>query len=103
MSVHQITPIKAYVKVLALLLFLTFITVIVAKPVSGFDLGHFNALLAFAIATVKAVAVGLIFMGLKHESKVSRNYFLSAIFVLFILFIYVAFDIVTRVVVQNPL
>lgn len=103
MDLHHITPIKTYVKVLALLLFLTFITVIVAKPVSGFDLGHLNTLVAFVIATVKAVAVGLIFMGLRHESKVNRNYFLSAILVLFILFIYLAFDIATRAVVLNPL
>lgn len=103
MSVHHITPIKSYTKVLGLLLFLTFVTVIVAKPVSGFDLGHFNTFLAFAIATIKATAVGLIFMGLKHESKVSRNYFLAAILVLLVLFIYVAFDIATRVVVANPL
>lgn len=103
MSLHHITPIKVYVKVLLLLLFLTFVTVIVAKPVSGFDLGHFNTLLAFIIATIKAVAVGVIFMGLKHENKINRNYFLSAIVVLFILFIYVAFDIATRVPVSNPL
>lgn len=102
MDLHHITPIKTYVKILALLLFLTFVTVIVAKPVSGFDLGHLNTLVAFIIATIKAVAVGLIFMGLKHENKVSRNYFLSAIVVLLTLFIYVAFDIATRVVVLKP-
>ncbi|MBE8222088.1 MAG: cytochrome-c oxidase [Bdellovibrionales bacterium] len=103
MDLHHITPIKTYIKVLALLLFLTFITVIVAKPVSGFDLGHLNTFVAFAIATVKAVAVGLIFMGLKHENKVSRNYFISAILVLLVLFSFLAFDIATREVLVNPL
>ncbi|MBE8162371.1 MAG: hypothetical protein HAW63_00075 [Bdellovibrionaceae bacterium] len=103
MDLHHITPIKTYVKVLGLLLFLTFVTVIVAKPVSGFDLGFLNGFMAFLIATVKATAVGLIFMGLKHETKVNKRYFISAILVLFVLFAYVAFDIATRVVEVNPL
>lgn len=94
---HHVVPIKTYFKVLALLLVLTIITVLVAKPVSGFDAGVFNAFIAFGIASVKAGFVLAIFMGLKYDKKLNLVIFLTGVFFLLVMYAFCVLDIYTRV------
>lgn len=71
---HHVTPFGIYVKAILALLCLTILTVAVAYV----DLGHFNALVAMAIAATKASIVVLFFMGMKFESNLNRAAFLCA-------------------------
>ncbi len=102
-TTHHIVPINTYLKVLGVLLLLTVLTVAVAKPVSGFDAGIFNAAIAFAVATVKAVLVMAIFMGLKYDKKLFLVIFLSGIFFLIIMISFSLLDIYTRIHVNSTL
>ena len=97
------SAVQLYTKVLIVLLFLTVLTVLVAKPVSGIDLGLFSGLIAFAIATLKATFVAAIFMHLKEDNQLNRFIFFSGFFFLFIMFIFIYFDIITRVTETSPL
>lgn len=86
-----------------ILLFLTVVTVLVAKPVSGFDAGFLNVFIAFFIATVKASFVGAFFMQLKYENKLYLVIILSGVFFLLTIFGFVGFDVATRVIEVSPL
>ena len=94
---HHIIPKATLYKVLGALLVLTVITVAVATPVTGFDVGIFNAVLAMAIATVKAALVVSIFMGLKYDDKLYLGLLLTGVFFLILLFAISVMDIYTRV------
>ena len=61
----HIQPIGVYAKVLGALLVLTILTVWVAQ----YDFGHMNAVVALAVASVKALMVAMFFMHLKFEGK----------------------------------
>ena len=86
-----------YLKVLMALFALTILTVAVAKPVTGFDLGILNAAVAFGIATVKACLVAAIFMNLKNEDKLYMALIITSVFFLIVLYAISMADIATRV------
>src|SRR6185437_10515520 len=100
---HFVVPLGNYIKALIALLFLTFLTVIVARPVSGFDAGIFNALIAFLIATVKGAIVLGIFMGLKYDKKMNLVVFLMGVFFLLVMLSFCILDIYTRIHVVSTL
>lgn len=68
-------------RVLLALFVLTFVTV----AVSRIDFGHWNAVIAIVIATVKAAIVGTFFMHLKFEGKVILMYVAYPLIILFLL------------------
>ncbi|MCB0355552.1 MAG: cytochrome C oxidase subunit IV family protein [Bdellovibrionales bacterium] len=94
---HHIIPFKTYLHILLALLFLTIVTVLVAKPVSGFDAGFLNAFIAMLIASVKAGLVAAFFMHLKYDNKMHLGLFIISIFFLVVLFAFSWFDIITRI------
>lgn len=96
---HHIVPFEMYIKVFATLIFLTFITVAASRV----DFGAFNAIVAFAIATVKAVLVASIFMHLKYDDKMNRIIIISAVFFLIVLWFFSILDEVTRIVQHSTL
>jgi cytochrome c oxidase subunit 4 len=102
-SGHHIVPLATYAKVLVALLFFTVLTVVVARPVSGFDAGILNAFIAFAIATVKAALVIAIFMGLKYDKKTNLAIFLTGIFLVIVMLSFSVMDIYTRIIYTSPL
>lgn len=90
---HHIIPLKTYLQVFAALIFLTFITV----TASRFDFGEWNTIIAFLIATIKAVLVLAIFMHLKYDNMMNRVIIASAAFFLLVLYFFVLIDDLTRV------
>jgi cytochrome c oxidase subunit 4 len=90
---HHIIPFATYLKVFISLLVLTVITVAAARV----DFGALNAVVAFAIASVKAGLVLAIFMHLKYDDKLNRVIIGSSVFFLIILWIFCILDIFTRV------
>ena len=91
---HHIIPLQTYYKVFATLIFLTLVTVAASRV----DFGAMNAIVAFAIATVKAVLVASIFMHLKYDDKMNRLIIVSAVFFLVVLWFFSILDELTRVV-----
>jgi cytochrome c oxidase subunit IV len=73
--------VRVYTITLAVLLFLTFITVAIAQV----DFGNFNLVVAMLIATVKATIVGLVFMHLRYEHPLIWFYAAIPLFVLAIM------------------
>lgn len=100
---HHIVPAATYMKILWILLGLTALTVLCAKPVSGLHLGFMGAVVAFAIASTKAALVLAIFMGLKYDSKLNLAIFLAALFFVAVMFSFSIVDIYTRLKVMSPL
>lgn len=98
---HHIVPFGMYVKIISILLFLTVVTVGVAKPVTGVDFGLLNTFVAMLIATVKASLVLAYFMHLKYDNKLNLVVFLTALFFLIVLFAFSYTDIVSRIPVFN--
>ncbi len=97
-TTNHIIPFNVYVKVILTLLALTVLTVAVAKPVSGFDAGIFNALIAMVIASIKAGIVGAWFMHLKYEkTKAYLGLVFISVFFLILMFSLCWIDIITRV------
>ncbi len=89
---HHIVPLKTYLAVGIALLILTAVTV----GVSFIDLGGWNAIVAMAIASVKALLVAFIFMHLLYDSKIFLVIFTTAILFLMIFISFIMFDILTR-------
>lgn len=91
MSTH-VEPLRAYLAVFALLMVGTALTVAVAF----FDLGALNTPVALLIAGAKALAVILVFMHVRHQSKLVWL-FVAAGFVWFLILISLTFvDSATR-------
>lgn len=90
---HHIIPFETYVKVFATLIALTVVTVVASR----IDFGTMNSIIAFAIATVKAVIVASFFMHLKYDDKMNRIIILSAVFFLFVLWFFSILDELTRI------
>lgn len=90
----HIVPFQTYIKVLGTLLFLTFITVLVAQ----FDFGNWNIVVAMLVASVKALLVALFFMHLKFEHPVTWMYAFIPIFLLGVLLAGVFIDNPFRIV-----
>ena len=74
---HHIVSPKIYAIVAAALLVLTATT----AGVSYIELGVFNAVVALAIAVIKAMIVVLFFMHLKYSSKLTKLTAISGIFI----------------------
>ena len=65
---HHIIPFDTYIKVFATLIGFTFLTVVASR----FDFGELNTIIAFLIATIKAVLVLAFFMHLKYDNLLNR-------------------------------
>ena len=100
---HHIVSLQTYGKILGVLLVLTVLTVLVAKPVSGFDAGIFNATIAFGIASIKAVLVLGIFMHLKYDNRLNLVIFLSGVFFLIVMLLFCVIDVYSRIPVESTL
>ena len=98
---NHVTPFNVYVKVAGALFALTFLTV--GAHAIHEHLQPFAALIAFAIATVKALLVILFFMHLKYETKINRAIFVSGFIFLGILIGICMLDIYTRIFQPNVL
>jgi cytochrome c oxidase subunit 4 len=90
---HHIIPLKTYLAVFSALIVLTFVTV----AVTWFDFGAFNAVVAFAIASVKAGLVLAYFMHLKYDNMMNRVIIGTGVFFLIVLWFFSVLDIATRV------
>lgn len=90
---HHIIPLKTYLNVFGALIVLTVITVAAAQ----FDFGALNAVVAFAIASVKALLVLAYFMHLKYDNMMNRVIIASGVFFLIVLYMFVFIDDVTRI------
>ena len=100
---HHVVPFKTYLNILLALLALTGLTVLMAPPVTGIDLGPLNAVIAILIASVKAGLVGAYFMHLKYDSKMYILMIFLAVFFVLLLFAFSAMDIYTRILQVSPL
>lgn len=96
---HHIIPLDIYIKVISILFFLTGITVLAAQ----FDFGQLNTVIAFAIATVKAVLVLAFFMHLKYDDMMNRIIIFSGFFFLVVMFLFCFLDEATRIVQHSTL
>lgn len=100
MSQHHVMPLSTYMKVAGALFALTFLTIL------GHQLFHGTVLsgpVAFLIAAVKAALVLLYFMHLKYDNMLNRVIFGSGVFFLFLLILFSALDIWTRVGANSTL
>ncbi len=96
---HHVIPLKTYLSVFGVLIFLTVITVLAAKV----DFGAFNAVVAFGIASVKAGLVLSIFMHLKYDNMMNRVIIGTSVFFLLVLWFFSILDIATRISQQSTL
>lgn len=96
---HHIIPLKTYLQIFGILIGLTIVTVLAAK----LDFGAFNAVVAFAIASVKAALVLGFFMHLKYDNLMNRVIIGSGVFFLIVLWFFSILDIGTRVLNESPL
>lgn len=93
MSGHHIVPFSVNLKTFIALVLLTIFTVYTAEYV---DLGHFNIVLAMAIAGLKAFIVLSWFMHLKYDGKMNKMIFITAFLFLGLLLGFSALDLFTR-------
>lgn len=89
---HHILSNAASMWVFIFLLVFTVITVAIAQ----FDFGQLNFPIAMLIATVKAFAVVLFFMGMKYDSNDNRVIFATSFIFLFIFLGFTAMDLFSR-------
>ncbi|MDR3765069.1 MAG: cytochrome C oxidase subunit IV family protein [Acidobacteriota bacterium] len=92
MSAHAHPTVKTFFAVWITLLILTAVTVGVAT----LDLGPFNAVVALAIATTKALLVLLFFMELRYSSAMTKMVVVAALFFLCLLVGLTLSDYMTR-------
>jgi cytochrome c oxidase subunit IV len=90
---HHIIPLKTYLNVFAVLICLTVVTV----AASRINFGAMNAVIAFAIASVKALLVLAYFMHLKYDNMMNRVIIASGVFFLIVLYMFVTIDDITRI------
>jgi cytochrome c oxidase subunit 4 len=88
-GLSHVASVPSLLGTFGLLVVLTFVTVWVAKH----PLGAVDIWVAMGIATVKATAVGLYFMHLRHDSGFNRLVFLASF--LFV-FIFIGFAMMDR-------
>lgn len=91
MSVH-VEPIKTYLMVFAALMVLTVATVGVAY----FDFGALNDVIAMAIACLKATLVVLIFMHVRHSTRLTKMTVVAGFLWLVIMFALTMGDFLSR-------
>ncbi len=92
---HHIMPLKTYLKVAGALFLLTFLTVGAHALREHFE--PFAAVIAFAIASVKAYLVMAFFMHLKYDVPSNRIIFATGFIFLALLFGICMLDIYTRI------
>lgn len=90
---HHVVPYGVHIKVWGALLVLTALTVMLAGRI---HLGVWSGVIAFAIASTKAVLVLAYFMHLKYESKMFPIMFGVAVFTLLVIFGLTASDYLYR-------
>jgi cytochrome c oxidase subunit IV len=95
--VPHIIPLKTYIKVFSVLIFLTVITVAASRV----DFGIMNSVVAFGIASVKAGLVMAIFMHLKYDNMLNRVIIGSSVFFLIVLYLFCFMDEASRVVIEG--
>lgn len=98
-TAHHLIPLPTYYKIFGALIVMTVITVLAAQV----DFGALNAVVAFGIATVKAVLVAGWFMHLKYDDKLNRVILLSGVFFLIVLWFFCIMDESTRNAVTSTL
>ena len=98
---HHVTPFSTYMKVAAALFLLTFMTVGAHALREHFE--PFGAVIAFAIAGVKAFLVMSWFMHLKYDKPTNKIIFATGFFFLALLIGISMLDIFTRVHQGNVL
>ena len=81
-----------YVTIFAILVVLTFTTVVVAE----IELGEWNVLVALTIAVIKALLVIWFFMHVKESSRLTKVFVMAGFFWMAILFFFVFSDYVSR-------
>ena len=91
MSSH-IVPVRTYYLIFLTLMVCTAITIAVAFV----DLGRLNAVVAMAIAVLKATLVVLFFMHVKYSTKLTWAVVIGSVFWLGILIVMTAGDYLTR-------
>jgi cytochrome c oxidase subunit 4 len=84
--------VKTASAVIAMLLFLTFVTV----AVSRIDLGFMNVAVALALATTKSLFVILFFMHLKYENRTLKLFVFICFLILAIFIGMTFFDVAYR-------
>ena len=89
---EHVTPLKVYLATGGALFILTIATV----GISFIHLGGWNAIVAVAIATIKAALVAFIFMHLLYDKKIFLIVFSVAIVFLGILISLTMFDVLSR-------
>ena len=96
---HHVIPFKVYLNVFLGLVALTIITVLAPF----LDLGIFSTFIALLIASIKAFFVMAYFMHLKYDTGINRLIFGASFFFVFLLLLFCATDIISRVSVENTL
>ena len=84
----HIVPVSTYLKIFAVLVVLTVVTVFAARV----DFGAMNLVVAMLIASVKATLVALFFMHLKYEHKLTWGFAILPLILLGILLFGVFID-----------
>jgi cytochrome c oxidase subunit 4 len=82
MSTAHVTPVRIFVTIFLLLLLFTGTTVLVAS----YDFGFLNTAVALGIACTKATLVILFFMGVRHNTPLTKVVVVSGFFWLLIMF-----------------
>ena len=96
---HHIIPFPVYFKVFAALITLTAITVVASR----IDFGEMNTVVAFGIATIKAILVLGFFMHLKYDNMMNRVIILSSAFFLLVFYFFCILDETTRIIQHSTL
>ena len=89
---HHISSSALFVRVLLVLLFLTFVTV----AASRLDFGAANLLIAMLIASIKASFVIAFFMHVKWDTAINKIVFLGSFLFLAIMLAFTLGDLATR-------
>ena len=89
---EKIVPVSTYLMIFAALLVLTATTC----WISFLDLGRLNAVVALAIAGIKATLVVLFFMHVKYSSRLTKVFVVSGLFWLGIMLALTMADYLTR-------
>jgi cytochrome c oxidase subunit 4 len=100
---HYIVPSRIYLRVLVALLLLTAITVAVSfVDLGGGRLHYANAIVAIAIAIMKATLVVLYFMHVRYGSRLTWVFVGAGVFWLVILIVLILSDVFTRQWIPAP-
>lgn len=89
---HTVVPPRVYASVFGILLCFTALTVFA----SYLELGVFNAVVALAIAVIKALLVILFFMHIRYSSKLTKLTIAAGFFTLIVLLLMTMTDYISR-------